>query len=174
MKKRGQVWIETVIYTLIAFALIGAALGFIKPKIQEMQDKTLIEQSAVVLEDIDSIISSIKGTAGNIRIVEVMIKKGSFQIDSTEDKIIFELDGKSEYSEIGQEIKRGIMTILTEKLGNENKVTLTVDYSNEYDIKYNGGDSEKKLLNKSPNPYKISIENKGIQDDKIVLDIKIL
>ena len=38
-KKRGQVWVETVIYTLIALALIGTVLAFVKPKVEEMQDK---------------------------------------------------------------------------------------------------------------------------------------
>ena len=40
---RGQVWIETVIYTLIAFALIATALTYIKPKIEEIQDKAIVE-----------------------------------------------------------------------------------------------------------------------------------
>ena len=32
MKKEGQVWVETVVYTLIAFVLIGLVLSFAKPK----------------------------------------------------------------------------------------------------------------------------------------------
>ena len=42
---KGQVWIETVVYTLIAFAILGAILGFAKPKIEQLQDKSIIEQS---------------------------------------------------------------------------------------------------------------------------------
>ena len=42
--KHGQVWVETVIYTLIAFALIGTVLTFVKPKIEEMQDSAIISQ----------------------------------------------------------------------------------------------------------------------------------
>jgi len=43
-KKKGQVWIETVTYTLIAFVLIGLILAFVKPKIDELQDKALIDR----------------------------------------------------------------------------------------------------------------------------------
>ena len=50
--KRGQIWVETMVYTLIAFALIGLVLAFVKPKIQETQDKAIIEQSVNILKDI--------------------------------------------------------------------------------------------------------------------------
>ena len=52
-KKLGQVWIETVIYTMIAFVLIAAVLAFVKPKIEEMQDRTLIDQTERVIEEIN-------------------------------------------------------------------------------------------------------------------------
>ena len=38
----GQVWVETVTYTLIAIVMIGLVLSFAKPKIEELQDKTII------------------------------------------------------------------------------------------------------------------------------------
>ena len=50
---RGQVWVETVTYTLIALVLIGLVLSFTKPKIEELQDRTLIEQSIQVLKELD-------------------------------------------------------------------------------------------------------------------------
>ena len=42
---KGQIWVETMVYTLIAFALIGIVLMFVKPKIEEIQDTSIIEQS---------------------------------------------------------------------------------------------------------------------------------
>ena len=33
---RGQVWVETVVYTLIAFIMIGLVLGVAKPKIEKL------------------------------------------------------------------------------------------------------------------------------------------
>ena len=78
MKKGGQVWIETVIYTLIAFGLIAAVLAFVKPKIDEAQDKAVIEQSISMVKAVDSLIrETIQGGAGNKRILEISIKKGS-------------------------------------------------------------------------------------------------
>ena len=50
-KKNGQVWVETVIYTLIAFSLIAAVLAFVKPKIDELQDKAIIEQSIGMIKE---------------------------------------------------------------------------------------------------------------------------
>jgi uncharacterized membrane-anchored protein YitT (DUF2179 family) len=39
MKERiGQIWIETVLYTLIGLALIGMVLAFIMPKINETKE----------------------------------------------------------------------------------------------------------------------------------------
>ena len=86
---KGQVWIETVVYTLIAFAILGAVLGFAKPKIEELQDKAVIEQSILMLENIDGIIEEIKTVQGNKREIELGIKKGSLTIDSENDQIIF-------------------------------------------------------------------------------------
>lgn len=71
---RAQVWIETVLYTLIAFVMIGLVLAYAKPKIEELQDKTIIEQSIEMLKNIDSTILTI-GAPGNQRLIEIGIKK---------------------------------------------------------------------------------------------------
>ena len=39
--RRGQVWVETVIYTLIGIALIGLVLAILTPKIKEFRDGTV-------------------------------------------------------------------------------------------------------------------------------------
>ena len=74
--KRGQVWVETVIYTLIAFTLMGLVLAFVVPKIEETQDRGIIEQSIQVLQDIDSLIRNLGGP-GNQRTPEIGISKGT-------------------------------------------------------------------------------------------------
>ncbi|MFQ5531597.1 MAG: hypothetical protein ACE5ES_03200 [Candidatus Nanoarchaeia archaeon] len=159
--KTGQVWIETIIYTLIAFIIIGTVLAFVKPKIQEMQDKAIIEQSIVMMEDLDSTISGIDiGGAGNRRVIELAIKKGVLTIDGNSDKIIFEIEGKHTYSEPGKDIEIGDFIAHTEKKGDSNTVTLTRDYSEKYNISYNNED-ELKALSKTSTIYKLSITNKG-------------
>ena len=83
---RGQVWVETVIYTLIAFVLIGAVLAIAQPRIEEIQDKAFIEQSFGVMKDIDNIILSLaQGGVGNKRVVELGLKKGNLIIDGHYD-----------------------------------------------------------------------------------------
>src|SRR3989344_4641577 len=88
--KRGQIWVETVIYTLIAFSLMGLVLAFVVPKVEEIQDKGVIEQSIGVLQDIDSVIRGLGGP-GNQRVLELGIQKGSITIDSINEKIFFDL-----------------------------------------------------------------------------------
>jgi type II secretory pathway pseudopilin PulG len=170
--KRGQIWIETVIYTLIAFALIATVIGFARPKIQEIQDKAILDQSSQILREIKSEISAIRGTSGNIRIVEVTIEKGFFEINSEEDFISFTMESGSEYSEAGVEIEQNDLKILTEKKNRLNEVILTSDYRDLYNLTYEGGENGK-ILSKSPTPYKISIENKGSLDGKVWIDLQL-
>ena len=58
--KKAQVWVETVIYTLIAFIMIGTVVTFAKPKIEEIQDKVILEQSLKLINDINTVILDIK------------------------------------------------------------------------------------------------------------------
>ena len=161
MKKKGQVWIETVIYTLIAFVMIGLVLAFARPKISEIQDNVIISQSIKMIEDIDSTILNIQsGGQGNKRILEIGIKKGTLKIDGGNDKIIFEVETGQAYSEPGNEIEEGNLNILTQTHGSAYNVTITRDYSTSHDIHYQG-QNEVGIISKAPSPYKISITNEG-------------
>ena len=172
--KKAQVWVETVIYTLIAFVLIGAVLAYVRPKIEEFQDKAIIDQTMSALEDINTIILSVvQGGAGNKRIVEMGIKKGMLKIDATQEKIIFELEGRYAYSEPGTDISVGSLIVRTEKSGNLNLVTITADYSSKYNLTYQN-QSELKLLNPAATPYKIAISNNGKQDGKTKINIEVI
>ncbi|MBS3071117.1 hypothetical protein J4407_02345 [Candidatus Pacearchaeota archaeon] len=157
--KKAQVWVETVVYTLIALVLIGAVLAFVNPKIQEIQDRTAIEQSLTVLNNIDGIVSTVVQGGGNKRIVSVGIKKGTIEINGVGNYIVFSIDSEYEYSQTGEKVNIGKIVSLTERSGSINRITLNLSYSN-YDIKVNSED-ESKILTQAPNPYSISIENKG-------------
>ncbi|GAF97569.1 unnamed protein product, partial [marine sediment metagenome] len=146
-KKRGQVWVETIIYTLIAFVMIGLVLFFATPKIGQVQDKSIIEQTVTVMENIDTTISAI-GVAGNKRLVELKIRKGDLKIDSANDMLIFEMISRHAYSEPGVDIPEGNIIIHTTKKGDLNIVNLTRDYSGLYNITYQLGD-ELKTITKS-------------------------
>ncbi|OGI12484.1 hypothetical protein A3K64_04195 [Candidatus Micrarchaeota archaeon RBG_16_36_9] len=172
INNHGQVWIETVIYTLIAFVLIGLVLSFAKPKIEELQDRAIIEQSLSMLKQIDSTILTM-GEAGNQRILELGIKKGNLKIDAINDDIIFELESKSIYSEPGQNISDGSVRIFTEKRTGYSLVTLTADYSENYNIEFEGKE-EVKILSKASTAYKLSILNEGEDiSEKIILNMSI-
>ena len=170
INNRGQIWIETVIYTLIALILIGAVLAFILPKIQEIEDKATIEQSIEMLQNIDSVISSVVvGGPGNKRIIDILIKEGNLIINGEQDRIIFEMESLYAYSQEGEIISIGIVTALTEKIGGSNKITLTSNYS-KYDLTYEG-ENQSRTITRSPTLYKLSIENKG--GAKIIVDFSL-
>jgi len=100
MKKRGQIWIETVIYTLIGLSLIGLVLAIVTPKINDFRDRSVIEQTISSLNAFDAKINDILSAPGNVRVIEFRMKRGVLYIDSMNDKIIFELnDSKSLFSE---------------------------------------------------------------------------
>ncbi|MBI2043211.1 hypothetical protein HYT25_02370 [Candidatus Pacearchaeota archaeon] len=170
MNKFGQIWVETVIYTLIALTMIGAVLAFVIPRIEEIQDRSVIEQSINAVKDINNVILSVvHGGTGNKRLVETNIRKGKLKIDGVNDKIIFEMETNYVYSEPGQTVSIGNMEAMTEDIGGTNTVTLTSTY--DYDITNNGANDER-TIEDSTTPYTISIENKGENaEGKIIIDI---
>ena len=166
--KRGQIWIETVIYTSIALLMIGVVLTYAKPKIEEFQDKIVLEQSLEMFRTIDKTILEIKGIAGNTRFVEIGLKKGSLQIDGGADKIIFEMESHYIYSQPGTDIVDtvgGRIVTHTREIGDTANVNFTIDYAKEkIDITYNEKE-EFKTLNKAPTPYKLLISNNGKDEE---------
>lgn len=173
MKKkncRGQIWVETVIYTLIAFVMIGLVLAYAKPQIEKLQDRAIIEQSIAMVKNIDSTILTI-GAPGNQRLMELGIKKGTLKIDGVKDLIVFEMESKHTYSEPGVNVSDGNLIIYTEKTGKFNIVTLTRNYNEECNITYQGKD-EAKIISKASTPYQLLISNKG-GGEKVAIDIEI-
>ena len=178
-RKKGQVWVETVIYTLIALTVIGVFLSFAKPKIEEIQDKAVIDQSIDMLENINGIIVGIvEGGAGNQRIIEVGMKKGTLIINGTGDDLVFELNGKYTYSEPGTDGTQGPyvnvsdLIATTKKVGKISTVTLISDYTNRYNITYQGEDKSK-VVSRSTAPYKLAILNKGDVGGSTQIDISV-
>jgi type II secretory pathway pseudopilin PulG len=155
--RRGQIWVETVIYTLISFALMGLVLAFVIPKIQETQDKGIIEQSIGVLQDIDSVIKNLGGP-GNQRVLELGLNKGSLTFNSDSETIVFYLEGNYQYSQPGENVSIGKIIANTNNKGKINILTLTLNYNGEYNLTLSDQDSVK-TISKSPVPYKILISD---------------
>ncbi len=169
----GQVWVETVIYTLISFSLMGLVLAFVIPKIQENQDRGIIEQSIVVLQNIDSLIRNLGGP-GNQRLLELGINKGTMTIDAQNDKIFFNLESRYQYSQPGETVNVGKITVQEEKKGNINILNLTLNYSGNYNLTYQGLKGTKAITASSV-PYSISISGVG-QDNsgKPIVNIEVI
>jgi uncharacterized protein (UPF0333 family) len=171
--KRGQIWVETVIYILIAFVMIGLVLSFVKPKIEELRDKAVIEQSIEVINNLDSIFSEVL-VPGNKRVIEIGIKKGEIRINSENDTIEFVIESEYIYSEPGETIYIGEIIAKTETKGKYNLVTLRREYFSKYNITYQNLELSK-TLTRSSVPYKLVITNEGEDSaNKILINLDLI
>ena len=167
MKKSGQVWIETVLYTLIGLALIGLALGFIMPKINEARDRATIEQAINSLAEFDAKVNEVIETGtGNVRQIEFYMKKGELHINSSSyaannfSEISMTLDGLSKpYSEPGVEINIGRIKVNSSVGQKTSSVSLRVPYL-RVNITYDGSNIDKTFTSAST-PYEFFIKNEG-------------
>jgi type II secretory pathway pseudopilin PulG len=173
LQKIGQVWIETVLYTLIALALIGMVLGFVMPKINQSKDKLAIEQTVDLLTLLDDKINHASETTGNVRLIDFTIKRGTLDFLSSDNSILFTVSALGQpYSEPGITIKRGPVSILTEKRQKDSAVYLTLNYSSKnYNLLYNGAETNKRFTAAST-PYKITVANNGTSNGMIVLNVQ--
>jgi type II secretory pathway pseudopilin PulG len=160
--KKAQIWVETVLYTLIGLALMALVLAFAMPKINESRDKALVEQSINSLRELDSKVQLLFGSvSGNVRKADLTLKRGDFYIDGESDILIIVLNGlESLYSEEGEEIRFENILVLSEEDQKTYTTTLKIDYGGKIDIKYSGADEKKKFTPASV-PYNFVIENEG-------------
>ena len=164
-EKRGskiaQIWIETVIYTLIGLSIIALLISIINPRINELKDKTILTQTVESLNIINSKVIETLSSAGNTRNIGLKIKRGVYTIDSANDSFYFLLEDSSYmYSQINQTTPvNGYIDVLTLTNRDKYKVYFIINYSN-YNLTYNDKDTEKVLTGASA-AYNLIIENKG-------------
>jgi type II secretory pathway pseudopilin PulG len=159
VNKGGQVWVETVIYTLIGLTIMGLVLAVALPKINAKKDEVLINQAIQAMGDIDNKVYLVQGAALNRRTVDLDIGKGKVIIDVGENTISWVIDSRFKYSEPGFPSTMGNMIILTEET-DPWTVTMTIHYA--VDIRF-GEDmvTGTKELGSAPTPYKLMVENAG-------------
>ncbi len=157
--KKGQVWVETVIYTLIAFIMIGLVLSFARPKIEESKDKAILEQSLSIVKNIDTLITDVKDSPGNKRQLELQIREGKLMINSTGNLIYFQMKSKYPYSEAGLTIQEGNINITTIETGESDTIIMERKFSG-LNLTWQNKNIEK-TLTQSPQPYKLFISNEG-------------
>ncbi|HIG52267.1 TPA: hypothetical protein EYQ19_02530 [Candidatus Pacearchaeota archaeon] len=164
--KKGQIWVETVIYTLIGLSLIALVLTIVTPKINEAKDRAVIEQSIKSLKKISLKIEEVSQAPGNVRNVEFSMKRGSLIFNMSDDLIFFEIDDSSTiYSEPGAEIPIiGKINVTTTEGLKEHKISLKLDV--RQDLQFDEGglllSGGKKTINYAKTPYKFIIKNEGI------------
>ena len=171
MKKNGQVWVETVIYLLIGISIIGLMIAIMKPKIDSLKDKTIIEQSQEVFKQIDEQIMSLSfSPAGNTRQLQINLKNGKIMIDGKNDNLTYILDN-SRYpiSEPGQPINNGLFDIITEKRGE----SYIIKFSKHYllNLTLEGADKER-TISPGAASQELIVATNGTIGNKIQINIE--
>lgn len=157
LNRRGQVWVETVIYTLIGLAVIGILLAVSKPKIEQMKDKIIIEQSIKSLNEISTRVYDVQIAPGNKRVLDLKVSKGTFYINATSNQIGWIMESNYKYSEVGKEVNLGNMRVKTIE-GGPYVVEMWMNYSINIS---NNGREDYMSYEQSPTLYKLTIENNG-------------
>jgi len=160
MKKRGQVWVETVIYTLIGLTIIGVLISIASPKINQMKDKAILGQVVDSLNELNSKIMETLVSPANSRQVTLGVQKGEYVIDSINNSIYYVLRGTGYlYSEPGELVSQGDIYVKTISRNNKYDVYLSLNYSS-YNITYAGKDTNK-ILTPASAAYTLLIQNQG-------------
>jgi len=161
--KKGQIWIETVLYTLVGLAIIGTILAFVKPAIEEKRDSIALQQGVEILNEIDKNIEEIIYYGiGNSRAISINLRKGRLVIDSEEDAIKFEMESKHMFSQPNTPVSIGKIKVLTEQKAKKLfNVEMKILYKiNEVNVTFNNQDTEK-ILQPSVALYRMIATNKG-------------
>ena len=161
MEKKAQIWIESVLYTLIGLAIIGLLIAVMRPKINQTQDQFVIQQTIRALNEIDNKILEIKQATGNRRIIEFQLSKGELTIIGDSDRIEWKLLGSTYmYSEPGSIAWINNMKVMTEKVSDKYDITLTLDYKNKNDLLIDSQQTSR-TLQPAKTPYSLTVENAG-------------
>lgn len=161
MNKKAQVWVETVIYTLIGLVIMGLLIGVTTPKLKQMNDRIILGQTNdYVMNVLDQKIVEIRSSPGNERLINLRLKKGELLIDGQSSVIWFKLMGTSyKASEVGVPIPRGNMIQLTEEKNGKYNINLILNYS-YLNLTYDGKNIAKTFTS-SPMDYQVQIQNLG-------------
>jgi|SRR3989344_6058260 len=171
MRTKGQVWVETVIYTLIGIALIGLVLAILTPKIKEFRDRSVIEQTVESLNLLDSKIADVLDAPGNKRKVSMGLQRGMIVIEPLNNTIKYLLEESNvRYSEPGIPLDIGRIKVLTAKLTDSYRITLTLHYN--YNITFDGKDErDASQFTPASIPYDFFVENRGVVNNNAWIDI---
>lgn len=164
--KKGDIWVSVVLYVLISLVILSSVYMIVEPKINEAQDRAVVEQTIILLGDINDAVKTSSQATGTVVMRQVKISKGDlFIYNSTETNgtIIYMLNNTNlKYSQPGTPLVSGNIQVITNNnLQNEGKydVTLTLSLSNKKILNDNGQNLWQ--LSASPLPYKLFIKSEA-------------
>ena len=171
MGKKAAIWVSTVLYILITIAVLGIAFAALKPRIDEMRDKAVIEQSIEMLTNIDETIKQVGEVEGTRRQIQIQLKKGALAFECGDERISWEFVSSYKYSQLDKKVEIGNVNVLTKETLGGYKVTLSLEYENEkIDLKFMMQDPIKEFT-AAEIPYTFFIENKGTENGKAKINI---
>jgi len=166
-RRLAQIWVETVIYTLIGLTIIAAILAISTPAIDRYKDQLVVEQTLSVMSGLDNTIKEVRDAgSGNRRIIpELMIKKGRMEINGDTEEIRYILEKtRLEYSEPGNTVEQGNIKVYTEKLGTGKYYNINITLSYPALNITNGNADTEKVLTAASVPYRLAVQNNGTTD----------
>jgi type II secretory pathway pseudopilin PulG len=171
MLNRGQIWVETVLYTLLGISLMALVLAFAIPKITASQERAIVEQSIQSVQTLYDAIETVQTRgSGNVKGVEISVRAGSLTLDGINDSIMLILpEQKSKYSQPGSAIPRGALTILTEEISGRYKVTLRATFPRT-NLTLEGKDLVK-VLSGTSTAHHIRAEARSATNDKLEVSL---
>jgi uncharacterized protein (UPF0333 family) len=170
-QKRGQIWIETAIYTLIGLTAIALLLMIINPRIEKIRAESALEDTKDAMNELDVLIRELSQKAqGNVRIYNLKLGRGRLTLNSSNNSIIYELiDTNLKYSEPGIIVPDGRFNLLTKEYGSSYNIYVRLDYD-DINLTYRGLETNY-IFQQGSVPYKIMIEN--IEPENISANIEI-
>lgn len=160
MNLKGQVWIETVIYTVIGISLIALVLAFATPKVVVARERTIIEQSIQSMQLLDEKINTvISQGGGNVRTIDFSLKRGVLSIDTLNDSIELYIDRLREpYSEPDVWLSMGAVRFTSVKTQRAYGARLILRYP--ANLTMNGRDvAQAQTYTQAATPYHLYIAN---------------
>jgi hypothetical protein len=160
MKQRGQVWIETVLYTFIGLTLLGLVLGFVYPRVQAAQERALLQQTTLSLSGLDDIIQTVTTRGpGNVKKISFSLQRGTLTVNPSEETISLSIDELHvPPSEPGVAIPFGNSIMRTLPSGERYKVQYSLQYT-ILDLSVTG--EQVQTFQASSVPYQFLISNEG-------------
>lgn len=155
--KKGQIWVETVLYTVIIISIITLILALTIQSINKQKDEAIVAQSIDALNTMDQKIKDVSHDTGNVRIVDFNLRKGKLFISGKNDTITLMINDLGDpYSQPDIELNEGNVKILTTQGPKKSSVNLTLKYN--FNMTYDGNDEEV-AFSQASTAYKFSIEN---------------